>query len=107
MATNANNTIQSHYGLTTRTTTKKTVRRGPRTELNLGPDTPASPADQLTGPGSEARRLMEYHRNKAQELISNAISRGTDKSDAIRFARGHLLAGQKARIQYQAEIGLA
>lgn len=104
---NTNNTrTQAQHGLTTRTTSKKTVRRGSRTEIRFGPETETA-ADRLTGPGSEARSLMEYHRSKAQEAISNAISRGADRADAIRFARGHLLAGQKAQIQYRAELGLA
>lgn len=105
MKNTENTRIQNTYGLATRTTTKKKVNRPRRTELRFGPDT--STAEKLTGPGAEARSLMEYHRTKAQEAISNAIGRGADRTDAIRFARGHLLAGQKAQIQYQAELGLA
>ncbi len=99
-----NNKIQSIYGLTTRATNTQTKRRGFRTQITFGPE--INRVDQLTGPGAEARQLMELHRERAQEAISKAIARGVDKSDALRFARGHLLAGQKAQIQYRAELGL-
>ncbi|GEM_PF-2787312 len=99
------NKIQSTYGLTTRTTNTQIKRRGSRTEITFGPELEA--ADQLTGPAAEARRLMEHHRERAQEVVRNALARGADKHDALRFARGHLLAGQKAQIQYRAELGLA
>lgn len=105
MSTPRTNRIQSTYGLTTRTDNTKRTRRGSRTAIKFGPE--IDTADKLAGPGSEARHLMEFHRERAQEAISNAIARGADKTDALRFARGHLLAGQKAQIQYRAELGLA
>ena len=105
MKSNKNTRTQNNHGLTTRADNKKTVRRGSRTEISFGPET--GQADQLTGPGAEARSLMEFHRGRAQETITNALKRGSTREDAIRFARGHLLAGQKARIQYQAELGWA
>ncbi|MBN8867323.1 MAG: hypothetical protein J0H98_07200 [Solirubrobacterales bacterium] len=100
---NAKNTrIQTTHGLTTRADNKKVVRRGSRSEVHFGPE--IETADKLTGPAAEARGLMEYHRSKAQEAITNAISRGSSRADAMRHARGHLLAGQKAQIQYRAEL---
>lgn len=103
MKTQNSTRVQTEHGLTTRADSKKHRRLGPRTEIKFGPDT--SSADTITGAGAEARTLMEYHREKAQTAISNALKRGSTREDAFRFARGHLLAGQKAQIQYQAELG--
>ena len=105
MKSTSNTRIQNTHGLTTRGSNKKTVRRESRTEVSFVPET--SKADQISGPGAEARSLMEYHRERAQTAISNALKRGSSREDAMRFARGHLLAGQKAQIQYQAELGWA
>ena len=102
MKRDRNITISNTYGCTTRTTVGRPKKKAASKE-------PVSFAPRLNdrgpqGPGAEARALMEHYRSKAQETISDALAKGASRTDALRMARNYLKAGQRAGLQYQAEI---
>lgn len=102
MKRDRNITISNTYGCTTRTTVGRPKKKATKKE-------PVSFAPSLNhrgpqGPGAEARALMEHYRTKAQETISDALSKGASRSDALRMARNYLKAGQLAGIKYQSEL---
>jgi len=102
MKQDKNITISNTYGCTTRTTVgrpkKKAIKQDP---VSFGPTLDDRGPK---GPGAEARALMEHHRSKAQETIASAIANGATRSDALRMARNFLLAGTRAKQQYDAEL---
>lgn len=103
MKQDRNITISNTYGCRSRTTVGRPKKRAtrPKAPVSFGPKADFRGPQ---GPGAEARVLMEHHRDRAQETISDAIANGGTQADALRMAGNFLRAAARAKTQYQAEL---
>ncbi|MGI8726621.1 MAG: hypothetical protein ACR2K6_02930 [Solirubrobacterales bacterium] len=56
-----------------------------------------------TTTNDEVAELMAGHRNEAQRVVSLALAQGMDRLEALRLARGPIMAASRAQLIARAE----